>query len=90
MTLIKRWGGEEFLLILPGVHASDALIIIERLRRQIASSTPLGHHITMRITMSFGLAELQPHESPTELEARADVALYSAKKLGRNRSVVSS
>lgn len=81
-----RWGGEEFLLILPGVQASEALAIIERLRRQIESSAPLGHHITM----SFGLAQLLPDESPTELVARSDAALYSAKELGRNRSVVSS
>lgn len=80
-----RWGGEEFLLVLPGVHASEALTIIERLRQQIEGSKPLGHHVTM----SFGLAELQPGETPTELVARADAALYKAKEYGRNRSIIS-
>ena len=77
---VGRWGGEEFLLVLPGVNIAGALTITERIRLQIERSKPLGHHLTM----SFGLAALQTSDTPTELVARADNALYAAKKSGRN------
>lgn len=80
-----RWGGEEFLVVLPGLKTDQAYTIIERLRQQVADSKPFGH----AVTVSVGLAELQPGDSPTELVARADAALYIAKKSGRNRCIQS-
>lgn len=77
---VGRWGGEEFLLVLPGVDIAGALAITERIRLQVEHSKPLGH----RLTMSFGLAAWQPSDTPTELVTRADNALYLAKKSGRN------
>jgi diguanylate cyclase (GGDEF)-like protein/PAS domain S-box-containing protein len=75
--MILRFGGEEFLAILPDCEPDDAAEIIERLR----AATPNGQ------TCSAGLAVWQPGESVDELVARADKALYEAKEAGRDRLV---
>jgi diguanylate cyclase (GGDEF)-like protein/PAS domain S-box-containing protein len=72
---ILRFGGEEFLVVLPECTAADAAEIVERLRR----ATP------GRQTCSAGLAIWKPGESVDELVARADKALYEAKETGRDR-----
>jgi diguanylate cyclase (GGDEF)-like protein/PAS domain S-box-containing protein len=74
---ILRFGGEEFLVVLPGCGIEDATEIIERLR----AATPGGQ------TCSAGLALWNSGESVDDLVARADVALYQAKETGRNRLV---
>ncbi|HEY2478060.1 MAG TPA: sensor domain-containing diguanylate cyclase [Solirubrobacterales bacterium] len=74
---ILRFGGEEFLVVLPDCGADDATEIIERLR----AATPEAQ------TCSAGLAVWRPGESVDELVARADAALYRAKEAGRDRLV---
>ena len=79
---VGRWGGEEFLAILPDTMADGASEVAEKLRLAIAShSFPSAGHKTA----SFGVAEMRPGESIRELIARADEALYRAKETGRNR-----
>ncbi len=75
--MILRFGGEEFLAILPNCSPGDATEIVERLR----AATPEGQ------TCSAGLATWMPGESVDELVARADKALYEAKESGRDRLV---
>jgi diguanylate cyclase (GGDEF)-like protein/PAS domain S-box-containing protein len=77
---ILRFGGEEFLVILPDCGPGDATEIVERLR----AATPDGQ------TCSAGLAVWKPGESVDDLLGRADVALYEAKETGRNRLVASA
>ncbi|MBJ7608856.1 MAG: GGDEF domain-containing protein [Candidatus Dormibacteraeota bacterium] len=81
-----RWGGEEFLVLLPGTAAGVAQFIGERLRSVVAD-TPLlsedGRRVPM--TMSVGVATAASHDVPATLVARADAALYRAKSAGRNR-----
>jgi diguanylate cyclase (GGDEF)-like protein/PAS domain S-box-containing protein len=77
---ILRFGGEEFLIVLPNCEPIDAEQIIERLR----AATPAGQ------TCSAGLARWRPGESVDDLVARADKALYSAKETGRDRLVAAS
>jgi diguanylate cyclase (GGDEF)-like protein len=74
---ILRFGGEEFLVVLPDCGPADATEILERLR----AATPEGQ------TCSAGLAVWMPGESVDELVARADKALYEAKESGRDRLV---
>lgn len=78
---IARWGGEEFLLLLPSASLQHAIQLAERIRNEIAaldfSGTP--------VTVSIGVAEYQRGESLETLLARADRALYAAKQGGRNR-----
>lgn len=79
-----RWGGEEFLAILPRADADAALRLAERLRHGVA--THPGPAPTT-VTISVGVATSPPGGSPEELVETADRRLYEAKRLGRNRAV---
>ncbi|MCK7471713.1 MAG: GGDEF domain-containing protein [Desulfomicrobium escambiense] len=90
MDVVVRYGGEEFCLILPVTGVKEAAFVAERLRRTIEAEVfpgetnlPLG-----RLTISQGVATY-PGDGDTlqQLLAAADLALYRAKELGRNRSV---
>ena len=83
---ICRWGGEEFLLIMPNTQRNNALQICERIRKSIAA-TPLPP-IDI-ITLSIGIASKAQAESISHLLKNADKALYQAKEQGRNRSICS-
>jgi diguanylate cyclase (GGDEF)-like protein len=79
---LGRWGGEEFLLVLPGVSAPQGEQIAERLRGLLADHTFSG---VGRVTASFGVAACAPGDDLRRCIARADAALYRAKAAGRNR-----
>ncbi len=78
---VGRWGGEEFLLVLPESNLELALAQAEQIR------VVLEHHDfeVGQVTASFGVACLHPDESLSDLIRRADLALYAAKTRGRNR-----
>ena len=77
-----RWGGEEFMLMLPGVPLEAAAEFAESLRERIEK---LSFALCGGETASFGVAQAMPGEAVDPLILRADVALYVAKKLGKNR-----
>lgn len=79
---VGRWGGEEFLLILPMTNNAGALEVAHALREKIESFRFI---LDIRITASLGLATYQNNDSERTLLKRADDALYRAKHLGRNR-----
>lgn len=87
--MLARFGGEEFVIILPHTTQKDALIVAEKLRQAIASLTIgcMGDH---KITISIGVATMPDLkvESSDELLGEADRALYIAKEQGRNRVVL--
>jgi len=85
--LAGRWGGEEFLMILPDVPLGGAAAIAERLRQHLADARLLPGR---PVTASFGVTAWQPGETPEALIARADAAMYRAKNGGRNRVEVCS
>ena len=87
--VIGRYGGEEFLVLLPQVDAQGAIIVAERLRKRV-EETDLGTNIKkpVRLTISLGVATFNGETiSEEDLIRRADEALYRAKADGRNRSV---
>jgi diguanylate cyclase (GGDEF)-like protein len=93
--LIGRFGGEEFVVLLPQTHEAAALVIAERLRAHIAAlSIPVsdaqpGAHV--RLTVSIGVAGLDAADGGvTDLLAAADAALYHAKQTGRNKTHVAA
>jgi diguanylate cyclase (GGDEF)-like protein len=80
-----RFGGEEFLLVLPDTPHGTAARILDRLRAIIAELDWIAFSPGMRVTISAGIATLRPDETPDAILARADRALYQAKAQGRNR-----
>lgn len=85
---IGRYGGEEFLILLPGCDEQTSFTQAERLRRQLAQAEMSLNEASLRMTASFGVTCAMPGESWTQeaLIRKADEALYLAKKLGRNRT----
>ena len=80
-----RYGGEEFLLLLPETSGEGAARILDRLRAIIADLDWSAFSPGMQVTISAGVATLKPNETPDIILARADSALYAAKARGRNR-----
>lgn len=83
-----RYGGEEFLLILPETPHHTAARILDRQREIIAGLDWSAFSPGMRVTISAGVAMLNPEEAADALLARADSALYKAKAQGRNRIAI--
>lgn len=81
---LARWGGEEFLLMLPSIALPDALAALERLRHD-AAGLKFPERPSLSISFSAGLAQARPGENMDRLIERADQALYEAKRQGRNR-----
>jgi diguanylate cyclase len=81
-----RYGGEEFLLVLPDTSHEVAMRLLERLQSIIAGLDWSAFSPGMRVTISAGIATLTPSETADALLARADRALYKAKAQGRNRT----
>lgn len=80
-----RLGGEEFAYLLPNCDASGADVFAERLRESVRRHRFEGLPQTQQLTASFGVASARHGESIGELTARADAALYRAKRQGRDR-----
>lgn len=80
-----RWGGEEFLIVLPGCKLAAAQELAERIRRTMASEQDA---VVGTITLSLGVAAWQPGECSSTLLRRTDQALYRAKTSGRNQVAV--
>jgi diguanylate cyclase (GGDEF)-like protein len=86
---VGRFGGEEFLITVPGCDALNLMVTAERLRRAIADQPVESTAGPVPVTLSLGVVAAQPNESrlidPEALLRDADEALYAAKARGRNR-----
>lgn len=83
---VSRWGGEEFLIIAEGINLDAAFLFADKLRDIIEHHT---FAVIGNITISCGVAQYLKGETTSDLVSRADIALYEAKKQGRNRVVKS-
>ncbi len=84
--LPARYGGDEFSVVLPSTSLTSAAALAERFRQMVAGIRLRVDGTDVRATASFGAAALAgPHDSPQDLLARADAALYRSKQAGRNR-----
>ena len=81
----SRWGGEEFLIVLPGTALPGAVEAAERIRTGFAALELGGGDATARMTASFGVAGFVPGFDAPDLVRAADEALYEAKRRGKNR-----
>ncbi len=85
--MVGRWGGEEFMVIIPQAEKNLAREMAERLRKTIESHE---FDTVKKVTASFGMALHRPGENISSLISRSDAALYDSKKNGRNRVTFSS
>ncbi|UTW03467.1 diguanylate cyclase [Amphritea atlantica] len=82
---VSRYGGEEFVILMPGTAAEQAVTAVEKIRHAVERSPFNFHGEPVNITLSAGVAEVQADDFVEEVFGRADKALYAAKSLGRNR-----
>jgi two-component system cell cycle response regulator len=87
IDLACRYGGEEFVVVMPDTDMTVAAMVAERLRRRIASEPFKIAQGDKSVTISIGIAALGPDDTPAHVLKRADQALYRAKHEGRNRVV---
>lgn len=88
--VVSRWGGEEFLILLPDTSASGALTAGEKLLQSFRSANFVCSSVQFSMTITLGAATFRGDESVEALIGRADRALYSGKQAGRNRLVCDS
>ena len=84
--LIGRWGGEEFIVLLPDTALADALRVADRLHTALARTPISGNGGSFQLSVSLGVVELDGTRGMDEVLRAADEALYAAKDAGRNRS----
>jgi len=86
-----RVGGEEFCCLLPHTETEQALRVAERIRRQLEESTVDIAGMAVKVTVSLGIASTEAFGYEVEtLVRRADMAVYAAKRQGRNKVVVAN
>ncbi|MBM4088219.1 MAG: diguanylate cyclase [Planctomycetes bacterium] len=85
-TLLARYGGEEFVIALHGTFLDHVVQLAEELRSQVCRTRFRHENQNLLLTISCGLAQLDPSENPGRLVQRADTAMYAAKQAGRNRT----
>ena len=86
-TFISRWGGEEFLLIFPGLNGDETMVALEKLRQKVKSIVFDGGIEKFSISLTFGLVEYDYHSDLTTLLKQADEKLYIGKENGRDRII---
>jgi diguanylate cyclase len=84
IDLVARYGGEEFAVVFPGSKLAEVAAAAERARAEIQAASFAFEGKTLKVTASFGLAEIRSGEAIVETVKRADAALYASKKGGRN------
>jgi len=84
---VARWGGEEFLVLLPSTGLDVAARIAERIRQEVQSLELDVRSRPLRLTLTLGVSTLRSNEGVNDAISRADAALYRGKELGRNRVV---
>jgi diguanylate cyclase len=87
---VARWGGEEFLVLLPNTGLDEAVLVVERIRQSLLRTGMSRSVPDLRVTLSAGVSEAVCEESLPQTIDRADQALYRAKSAGRNRTETAS
>ena len=87
--IVCRYGGEEFIIILPETDLAAALYVAEKMRAHVEKTSLEYNDATIRTTISVGAVQMLPgkEETSDDIISRADKALYKAKETGRNRII---
>ena len=83
--VVSRYGGEEFVVLLPNTEKEEAFEVLSRIRRNLTKKFFLHDNNRLLITFSAGIAQFNPGESQESIFKRADEALYRAKRSGKNQ-----
>lgn len=85
---LSRWGGEEYLFLLPETTAVQAMQLAEKLRKKVETTSFQQQGKVFNVTVSIGIHQLGPKETINQAISKADTNLYQAKEQGRNRCVL--
>ena len=83
--ILCRYGGEEFVLLLPETAIDAAYVLLEKLRESIAKCGFRYRETPVSVTISCGIAQFRENDTIEDVFERADEAMYEAKRTGRNR-----
>ncbi len=87
--MIARWGGEEFIILLPNTDSTQVAILAERLRLTIKNQKFVCSEADLKVTVTLGLTTINQHAlSLDDLVEKADQALYIGKENGRDQYVI--
>jgi two-component system chemotaxis response regulator CheY len=91
---VGRWGGEEFLVVLPGTSLAQASLVADRIQSMMAARPlALGDRVPPALQLSLGVTAFSPQQGPRTMDQlleEADAALYRAKAQGRNRVCIAA
>jgi diguanylate cyclase (GGDEF)-like protein len=85
IDIAARYGGEEFVIILPETNLKGAMVLAEKIRKNIADKDFTGHSEPLKVTTSIGISEFTMDDTMDTFIEKSDKALYTAKNNGRNR-----
>jgi diguanylate cyclase (GGDEF)-like protein len=85
LDVIARWGGEEFLVLFPSTRCVEAEMVLARILKTLQDTPVCDAALALRVTFSAGVTQFECGEALSHTIERADVALYQAKRTGRNR-----
>ena len=88
--MVARWGGEEFLFVLPDTPEPNAVFLAEEIRKALEVTAINLSNAVLEVTASFGVCEMNNDVTLDRALTHADKALYKAKELGRNRVIAAS
>ncbi len=87
---VSRWGGEEFLLLLPSTGRENAFAMAERIRKKISHHAFIIGSARLNISLTLGVSVIRTDDTSESIIKRADTALYSGKRSSRNCSIIST